>query len=119
MAAKGGAMSTSLTTGNVLPPLGTNKGTVLSAGGYLRVGDYLFTGTNQPYGYYAVLQANGDLRFYYSVPGEPAPGDTSHIDHYQPDASHPYYSLLGAAAPGPPHPACPSNPAQPTPQPSP
>src|SRR5437762_996148 len=34
--------STCLTTGNVLPPAGAGKGSLLAAGDYLRVGDYLY-----------------------------------------------------------------------------
>jgi hypothetical protein len=33
--------NTSLTTGNILPPAGAGKGSLLAAGNYLRVGDYL------------------------------------------------------------------------------
>jgi hypothetical protein len=80
--------STCLITGNVLPPSGgTNKGTVLLAGSYLGVGDYLFR-ASQWYGFYAILQPNGDLRFYYSQAGMPS-GDFSYIDRNQP-----YYSLV-------------------------
>ena len=74
--------TTSLNTGNILPPCGANKGTVLAAGEYLRVGDYFYS-HSQWYGFYAVLQANGDLRFYYSQVGM-IDGEYKYIDANMP-----------------------------------
>ncbi|MFI1919885.1 hypothetical protein [Nocardia sp. NPDC020380] len=82
--------NTSLNSGSLLPPAGTNKGSALAAGNYLRVGDYFFK-QGQLCGFYAVLQANGDLRFYFARPGATG-GAYADIDPDQP-----YYSVVGDA----------------------
>jgi hypothetical protein len=52
-----------------------NKGAVLNAGDYLRVGDFLFAvHASQPYGYCAVLQPDGDLEFFYASRTDPTLG---------------------------------------------
>lgn len=84
-------MNTSLTTGNVLPPLRLRKGAVLPTNDVLRIGDYLWVlSSNREYGFFAVMQPNGDLRFYYSLPGNPG----------SIDRTRPYYSLIADAGPG-------------------
>jgi hypothetical protein len=84
-------MNTSLTTGNLTyGPGGQNKGAVLTAGNYLRVGDYLYAKLPGRYAYFAVLQANGDLRSYYSELN----------DFNAVDTDQPYYSLV-CDSPGP------------------
>ncbi|MFE6857615.1 hypothetical protein [Nocardia sp. NPDC057668] len=81
---------TSLNSGNLLPPAGTNKGSALASGNFLRVGDYFFK-QGPLSGFYAVLQANGDLRFYFARPGATG-GAYADIDPNQP-----YYSAVGDA----------------------
>lgn len=82
--------TTSLNSGNLLPPGGANKGSALAAGNYLRVGDYFFKQGPRS-GFYAVLQGNGDLRFYFAKPGATG-GAYADID-----PSQPYYSVVGDA----------------------
>ncbi|MFB7719272.1 hypothetical protein [Nocardia sp. NPDC056100] len=82
--------TTSLNSGNLLPAAGVNKGSAVDMGGYLRVGDYFFK-QGPLNGFYAVLQANGDLRFYYAKPGATG-GAYADIDPNQP-----YYSVVGDA----------------------
>ena len=84
-------MNTSLTTGNILPPLRVQRGAALRTNDVLRMGDFLWVmSPNRQYGFFAVLQPNGDLRFYYSVPGNPG----------SIDRTRPYYSLVADAGPG-------------------
>jgi hypothetical protein len=50
--------------------LGANKGSTLSQGAYLTVGDYLFAmSPTQPYGFCLVLASDGDLQFWYGTTG--------------------------------------------------
>ena len=84
-------MNTSLTTGNILPPLRVQKGGALQTNDVLRIGDFLWVlSSNRQYGFFAVLQPNGDLRFYYSLPRNPG----------SIDPARPYYSLVADAGPG-------------------
>jgi hypothetical protein len=48
------------------------KGTTLSQGDYLTVGDFLFVASpTQPYGFCLMLTSDGDLRFFYGEPANP------------------------------------------------
>lgn len=62
----------------------------MHAGDYMQVNDYMYTTAPGKYAYFAVLQPNGDLRFYYSTLN----------DFNACDRSQPYYSLV-CDAPGP------------------
>ena len=83
-------MNTSLTTGNILPPLHVQKDAALKTNDVLRIGDFLWVlSPSRQYGFFAVMQPNGDLRFYYSRPGNPG----------SIDPTRPYYSLVADAGP--------------------
>ena len=73
-------MGKSLPSGTTLSPLGADDGVPLRVGDRLQAGDYLCTGTDQPY---LIWQPNGGLRCCCLVPGEPARGGAARIGYDQ------------------------------------